>query len=199
MWELSKLRKVKLPFTDDIIQSLHTGDNILLSGVIYAARDAAHKRMIESLEKGQPLPFDIKRQTIYYMGPSPARPGEVSGAAGPTTSGRMDIYSPRLLQAGLKGMIGKGSRTLTVRAAIVQYKAVYMATIGGAGALLAGCIHKSEVVAFAELGAEAIRKLEVEDLPVTVINDIYGRDLYEEGKAQYSRVKDYYCSNQASE
>ncbi len=179
------LKKIKLPLTDETIRDLHAGDNVLLSGVIYVARDAAHKRLVETMDKGQPLPFELKGQTIYYMGPSPARPGQVIGAAGPTTSGRMDSFSPRLMEAGLKGMIGKGNRSKPVKEAIKRYKAVYFAAIGGAGALIAKGIKKSEVVAYEELGAEAIRKLEVEDFPVTVINDIYGNDLYEEGKARY--------------
>jgi fumarate hydratase subunit beta len=179
------LKKVKLPLTDEIIQDLHAGDNILLTGVMYVARDAAHKRLVETMDKGQPLPFDIRGQTIYYMGPSPAKPGHVIGAAGPTTSGRMDSFSPRLMEAGLKGMIGKGNRSESVKKAIKHYKAVYFAAIGGAGALIARGIKKSEVVAYEELGAEAIRKIEVEDFPVTVINDIYGNDLYDEGKARY--------------
>ncbi len=181
------LKKVKLPLTEETIRELHTGENVLLTGVIYVARDAAHKRLVESLDQGQSLPFDIRGQTIYYMGPSPARPGQVIGAAGPTTSGRMDSYTPRLLEAGLKGMIGKGNRSRAMREAIVRYKAVYFAAIGGAGALLARGIQKSELIAYEELGAEAVRKLEVEDFPVTVIDDIYGNDLYEQGKARYRR------------
>ncbi len=177
--------KIKLPLTDDIVKDLHAGDNVLLNGVIYVARDAAHKRLVDTLNKGQPLPFDIKGQTIYYMGPSPARPGEVIGAAGPTTSGRMDSFSPQLMKAGLKGMIGKGSRTQAVKDAMKKYRAVYFAAIGGAGALIARSIKKSELIAYEELGAEAIRKLEVEDFPVTVINDIYGGDLYDQGKAKF--------------
>jgi len=179
------LKKVQLPLTDETIKGLHAGDNVLLNGVMYVGRDAAHKRLVETLDKGQLLPFDIKGQTIYYMGPSPAKPGQVIGAAGPTTSGRMDTYSPRLMQEGLKGMIGKGNRTRPVKEAMVKYQAVYFAAIGGAGALIAKGIKKSDVIAYEELGAEAIRKLEVEDFPVTVINDIYGKDLYEEGKAKY--------------
>jgi fumarate hydratase subunit beta len=179
------LKRIKLPLTEDVVKDLHAGDNVLLTGVIYVARDAAHKRMIESQEKGQPLPFDIKGQTIYYMGPSPAKPGQVIGAAGPTTSGRMDSYAVQLIQEGLKGMIGKGNRSNAVKEAMVKYKAVYFAAIGGAGALIAKCIKKAEVMAFEELGAEAVRRIEVEDFPATVINDIYGRDLYEEGKAKY--------------
>lgn len=179
------MKKVKLPLTEETIKDLHAGDNVLLSGVIYVARDSAHGRMVAALEKGQPLPFDIKGQTIYYMGPSPAKPGNVIGAAGPTTSGRMDGFAPKLMEVGLKGMIGKGNRTKAVKDAMVKYKAVYFAAIGGAGALISKSIKKSDLVAYEDLGAEAVRKLEVEDFPVTVINDIYGKDLYEEGKAKY--------------
>jgi fumarate hydratase subunit beta len=179
------LKKVKLPLNEESLKDLHAGDNVLLSGVIYVGRDAAHKRIIDALDKGVPAPFDVKGQTIYYMGPSPAKPGHVIGAAGPTTSGRMDSYSPRLMEIGLKGMIGKGNRSKAVKDAIKKYKAVYFAAIGGAGALIAKSIKKSETVAYPELGAEAVLKLEVEDFPVTVINDIYGNDLYEEGKAKY--------------
>ncbi|MBN1188649.1 MAG: Fe-S-containing hydro-lyase [Dehalococcoidales bacterium] len=179
------LKKVKLPLTDEAVMDLHAGDNVLLTGVIYVARDTAHKRMVETMDRGQPLPFDIRGQTIYYMGPSPAKPGQVIGSAGPTTSGRMDRFSPRLMEAGLKGMIGKGNRSKVVKEAIKSHKAVYFAAIGGAGALIAKGIKKSEVVAYEELGAEAVRRLEVENFPVTVINDIYGSDLYEEGKARY--------------
>lgn len=178
-------KRIQLPLTEDIIKNLRAGDNVLLSGVIFVARDAAHKRLVEALDRGQELPFDIKGQTIYYMGPSPAKPGQVIGAAGPTTSGRMDTYSPRLMEEGLKGMIGKGTRSKAVKEAMVKHKAVYFAAIGGAGALIARVIKKSELIAYEDLGAEAIRKLEVEDFPVTVINDIYGNDLYEEGKAKY--------------
>jgi len=180
-------RKVTLPLTDDAVKSLKAGDNVLLTGVMYVARDAAHKRMIEALDKGEPLPFDIKGQTIYYMGPSPARPGRVIGSAGPTTSGRMDIYAPRLIEEGLRGMIGKGMRSLDVKDAVKKHGAVYLAAIGGAGALISKSIKRSEVIAYEELGAEAVRQLEVEDFPATVINDIYGRDLYQEGKAEYRK------------
>jgi fumarate hydratase subunit beta len=182
------LKEVELPLSDETIKDLRTGDNVLLSGVIYVARDAAHMRLIEALDNHKTLPFDIKGQTIYYMGPAPAKPGQVIGSAGPTTSGRMDSYAPRLIESGLKAMIGKGSRSKAVREAAVKYQCVYFAAIGGTGALIAKSIHKAEIVAYEELGAEAIRKLEVKDFPVTVINDIYGRDLYEEGKAKY-RVK----------
>ncbi|MDD4877180.1 MAG: Fe-S-containing hydro-lyase, partial [Dehalococcoidales bacterium] len=159
--------------------------NIELSGVMYVGRDAAHKRLVEALDQGKALPFDIKGQTIYFMGPSPARPGQAIGSAGPTTSGRMDSYSPRLIAEGLKGMVGKGMRSQEVKDAMTKYKAVYLAAIGGAGALISKCIKKAEVVAYDDLGAEAIRRLEVKNFPVTVVNDVYGGDLYQEGKAKY--------------
>jgi fumarate hydratase subunit beta len=178
-------RKVTLPLTDAIVQDLKAGENVLLTGTMYVARDAAHKRLADALEEGKPLPFDIRGQTIYFMGPSPAKPGQPIGSAGPTTSGRMDSYSPRLIAEGLKGMIGKGMRYQVVKDAIMQYQAVYFAAIGGTGALISRSIKKSEIIAYEELGAEAIRRLEVEDFPVTVINDIYGGDLYQEGKARY--------------
>jgi fumarate hydratase subunit beta len=181
-------KKITLPLTDEVLKDLRAGDNLLLTGVIYVARDAAHKRMIEALDQGKPLPFDIKGATVFYMGPSPARPGRVIGSAGPTTSGRMDAYAPRLIAEGLKGMIGKGLRSKAVRDAMVKHKAVYLGAIGGAGALISKSIRKAEVVAYEELGAEAVRRLEVEDFPVTVVDDVYGGDLYEEGKAKY-RVK----------
>ena len=179
------VKSITLPLTDDILKDLKAGDNVLLNGVIYVGRDAAHKRLVEALNQKKPLPFDIKGQTIYYMGPSPAKPGQPIGSAGPTTSGRMDSYSPRLMAEGLKGMIGKGMRSQDVKDAIIKYKSVYFAAIGGAGALISKSIKKSEVIAYEELGAEAVRRLEVEDFPVTVINDIYGGDLYQEGKARY--------------
>ncbi len=179
------VKKVTLPLTDETLAGLKAGDNILLTGTMYVGRDAAHKRMVEALEQGKPLPFDVKGQTIYFMGPSPARPGQPIGSAGPTTSGRMDSYSPRLIAEGLKGMIGKGMRSQEVKDAMKKYKAVYLAAIGGAGALISKTIKKSEVIAYEELGAEAVRRLEVEDFPATVVNDIYGGDLYQEGKAKY--------------
>jgi len=179
---------ISLPLTDNTIESLKAGDSLLISGVLYVARDAAHKRMVEALDKGEPLPFDIKGQTIYYMGPSPAPPGKVTGSAGPTTSSRMDVYTPRFLAAGLKGMIGKGVRSKDVKDALKKYKAVYLAAVGGAGALLSKTIIKSEVIAYPELGPEAILRIEVKDFPATVINDIYGGDLYLEGKEKYGRV-----------
>ena len=178
-------KKVTLPLTDEVLKDLKTGDNLLLTGVIYTARDAAHKRMVEALDQGKPLPFDIKGATIYYMGPTPARPGRIIGSAGPTTSGRMDAYAPRLIAEGLKGMIGKGSRSKAVKDAMVKHKTVYLGAIGGAGAIVSRSIKNAEVIAYEELGAEALRRLEVENFPVTVVNDIYGGDLYEEGRAKY--------------
>jgi len=179
------VKKIMLPLTDATLEGLKSGDNILLTGTMYVGRDAAHKRMVEALDQGKPLPFDIKGQTIYFMGPSPAKPGQPIGSAGPTTSGRMDSYSPRLIAEGLKGMIGKGMRSQEVKDAMKKYKAVYLAAIGGAGALISKSIKKSEVIAYEELGAEAVRRLEVEDFPATVVNDIYGGDLYQKGKAKY--------------
>jgi fumarate hydratase subunit beta len=166
---------------------LRIGDRVSVTGIVYTARDAAHKLLVEALDKGEKLPFDMSGQTIYYMGPSPARPGEVIGSAGPTTSKRMDVYTPRLLDAGIKAMIGKGSRSAEVKEAIKKYKAVYFASIGGAGALLSKAVKKAEVVAYEELGAEAIQRLEVENFPAVVANDMYGSDLYDEGKKRYRK------------
>ena len=182
-------KKVTLPLNEEAIQELRSGDSVLLNGVIYVARDAAHKRMIEALDSGHDLPVDVQEQTIYFMGPTPPRPGRVIGSVGPTTSGRMDAYSPRLLAKGLKGMIGKGIRSQAVKDAMKQHHAVYFAAVGGAGALLSRSIKKAKVVAYDDPGAEAIRELEVEDFPVIVVNDIYGGDLYEDGKAKYRRKR----------
>ncbi len=179
---------IYLPLTDKVITELKAGDEVFLNGVIYVARDAAHKRIVAALDKKQPPPFDIKGQIIYYMGPAPARPGNTIGSSGPTTSYRMDIFSPRLIEAGLKGMIGKGARSQVVLDAIRKYKAVYFGAVGGAGALISKSIKKDDIVAYEELGAEAVRKLEIENFPVTVINDIYGGDLYQQGKAKYKIV-----------
>jgi fumarate hydratase subunit beta len=181
-------KKIALPLTDKAIADLKTGDNVLLTGVMYVGRDVVHKRLGDALNEGKPLPFNIKGQTIYYMGPSPARPGQAIGSAGPTTSYRMDPYSPRLMAEGLKGMIGKGQRTPAVKEAIKKYKAVYFAAIGGAGALMSKSIKKSKIIAYEDLGAEALLEVEVEDFPATVVNDIYGGDLYAEGKAKYQIV-----------
>lgn len=180
-------KQVSLPLTDQAIKELRAGDNILLTGVMYVARDSAHKRLIASLDRGEPPPFDLKGQTIYYMGPSPAKPGQVIGAAGPTTSGRMDSSSPRMIAAGLKGMIGKGMRSGEVKAAMRQHGAIYMAAIGGTGALISKSIKKSEVIAYGELGAEAVLRIEVEDFPATVINDIHGGDLYQAGMSKFRK------------
>lgn len=177
--------KITSPIDPDVIEKLKAGDQVLITGVLYVARDSAHKRMVEALDRGEKLPFDINGQTIYYMGPSPAKPGQVIGAAGPTTSGRMDAYAPRLMKVGLRAMIGKGLRSADVKDAMKKYKAVYLAAIGGAGALISKSIKKSEVVAYDDLGAEALRRIEVVDFPATVINDIHGGDLYEQGKAKY--------------
>jgi fumarate hydratase subunit beta len=173
------------PLTSETVSSLEIGDKVFLSGIVYSARDAAHKRLIDLLEAGKPLPFEIQGQVIYYVGPSPARPGRVIGAAGPTTSYRMDPYAPRLLELGLKGMIGKGKRSPAVIEALVKHKAVYLGATGGAGALISRSIKASEVIAYEELGPEAIRRMVVENLPTIVINDIHGRDLYEEGLIEY--------------
>jgi fumarate hydratase subunit beta len=178
-------KKITLPLNEKTIAGLKAGDAVLLTGVMFTARDAAHKRMVEALERGDALPFDIKGQTLYYVGPSPAPPGRIIGSAGPTTSGRMDEYTPRLLAAGLKAMIGKGPRSLRVRDAMKKHKAVYLASIGGAGALISKSIVKSEVVAYADLGPEAVLRIEVKDFPAMVINDIYGGDLYDEAREKY--------------
>lgn len=177
--------KITTPLTDETVEQLHAGDNVLITGTIYVGRDAAHKRLVAALDAGQELPFDPRGQIIYYMGPSPARPGRPIGAAGPTTSYRMDPYAPRLMETGLKGMIGKGNRSQPVREAMQKYKAVYFAAIGGAAALIANSIKEAEVIAYPDLGAEALRRLRVEDFPAVVVNDIYGNDAYEMGKAQY--------------
>jgi len=182
--------KITTPLTDEVIEKLRAGDKVEITGTIYVGRDAAHKRFMEALDKGEPLPFDPKGQIIYYMGPSPARPGRPIGSAGPTTSYRMDPYTPRMLEVGLKGMIGKGNRGPEVREALKKHKAVYFAAIGGAAALIANSIKKAEVIAYEDLGPEALRRLEVEDFPVIVVNDIYGGDAYEEGKAKYRMTND---------
>ena len=181
-------KNITSPIDDSTIESLHAGDQVLISGVMYVGRDAAHKRLVETLDKGGEMPFDVKGQTIYYMGPSPTKPGHVIGSAGPTTSGRMDAYTPRMLQAGLKAMIGKGLRSPDVKEAIKKHKAVYFAATGGAAALIARSITKSETIAYEELGPEAVLRLEVKDFPAVVINDCHGGDLYQEGKARYAKT-----------
>lgn len=172
-------RHINVPFDADIVKELKAGDYVYLTGTIYTARDAAHKRMYEALQNGETLPFDIEGNVIYYMGPSPAREGRAIGSAGPTTASRMDKYAPTLLDLGEKAMIGKGKRTKEVIDAIIRNKAVYFAAVGGAGALLSKCIEKSEIVCYEDLGAEAIRKLEVKDFPAIVVIDREGNNLYE--------------------
>ena len=186
MNEVSTIR-LQTPLTEADVLSLKIGDQVLLSGVIYTARDAAHKRMAEALAAGQPLPIPLEGQVIYYVGPAPTRPGEVIGPAGPTTAGRVDFYTPALLARGLKGMIGKGKRSAEVRAAIVEHGAVYFVLVGGAAALIADRIKQVDVVAYADLGTEAIHRFVVEDLSVVVANDAHGADLFEQGKAMYAR------------
>lgn len=182
---MTQTLNIKSPVDEATIKNLRAGDQVLISGVIYVARDEAHNRMIDALNQGKPLPFALKGQTIYYMGPAPAKPGQAIGSAGPTTSGRMDAYSPRLLAEGLKVMVGKGRRSQAVKYAIKKYRAVYLAATGGAGALISKSIKKAEVIAYPELGAEAILRLEVENFPAVVVNDIYGSDLYQEGQDKY--------------
>lgn len=177
--------KIQLPLKDADLERLHAGDHVLLSGVIYTGRDAAHRRMIAALEKGEALPFDVRGQVIYYVGPTPARPGRVIGSAGPTTSMRLDPYTPALLEAGLKGIIGKGGRGPAVREALKKHKAVYFAAVGGIGALLSQRIKKVDIVAYEDLGTEAVRRMEVEDFPAVVVDDVHGNDLLEMGKAKY--------------
>ncbi|RLA90947.1 MAG: Fe-S-containing hydro-lyase [Deltaproteobacteria bacterium] len=177
--------RITTPLTDEILEKLNIGDRVLISGIIYTGRDAAHKRLVELVEKGEELPFDIKGQIIYYVGPTPPKPGMAIGSAGPTTSYRMDPYAPILMEKGLKDMIGKGSRGENVIEAIKKFKAVYFGATGGAGALISKAVKKAEVVAYEDLGPEAIRRLEVENFPVIVVNDIHGRDLYVEGKKKY--------------
>lgn len=179
---------INAPISDEDAKSLHSGDYVYITGTIYTARDAAHKRMAEALAAGQPLPIDMKNNIIYYMGPSPAREGRPIGSAGPTTASRMDKYAPDLLDLGLKGMIGKGKRSQAVIDGIVRNGAVYFAAVGGAGAILSKCIKKSTVIAYDDLGTEAIRELEVEKLPVIVVIDSEGNNLYETAIKEYSRV-----------
>ncbi len=178
---------VNIPLTKEAAASLRAGDFVYLTGIVYTARDAAHKRMYEALEKGEQLPFDLQDNVIYYMGPSPARPGRVIGSAGPTTAARMDKYAPKLLDLGIRGMIGKGKRSQAVREAVVRNGAVYFAAVGGAGALLSRSIVSSEIIAYDDLGTEAVRRLEVKDFPAIVVMDAEGSDLYETAVKQYCR------------
>jgi fumarate hydratase subunit beta len=183
-------RVITTPLTDEVVESLHAGDRLLITGVLYTARDAAHKRLVELVDRGEPLPLELKGQIIYFVGPTPAKPGRPIGSAGPTTSGRMDAYSPKLLDLGLKGMIGKGGRNEAVRESLKKNKAVYLAATGGAAALLAQRITAAKVVAYEDLGTEAIRELQVKEFPVVVIDDMYGADLYAEGRRKYERKGD---------
>lgn len=182
-------KRITLPLTEEIAQTLRMGDRVLLTGTIYTSRDAGHKRMCQSLEKGEKLPFDPENATIYYVGPTPAKPGQVIGSAGPTTSGRMDAYAPKMMSVGARGMIGKGARLPEVVEAMKKYKGVYFGAIGGAGALLAKCIKKATLIAYEDLGAEALRELYVEDMPLTVIIDCEGNNLYEKGREEYLSSK----------
>lgn len=178
-------KKVMLPLTEEKAKSLKAGDTVFLTGTIYTSRDAGHKRMCEALAKGESLPFDPTDATIYYVGPTPAQPGKIIGSAGPTTSGRMDAYAPTMMSVGARGMIGKGARLPEVIDTMKKYSGVYFGAIGGAGALLAKCVKKCELIAYEDLGAEALRKLYVEDMPLTVIIDSEGNNLYETGRENY--------------
>jgi fumarate hydratase subunit beta len=184
---MAQLKNLKTPLTNDDLKDLRVGDKVTLSGAIYSARDAAHKRIVELIDKQEKLPFDLEGAAVYYVGPAPAKPGYAIGSAGPTTSGRMDAYTPLLISKGLKGMIGKGPRSAEVKEAMKQHGAVYFAAVGGAGALISKSITKAEVVAYPELGAEAIRRMEVKDLPLIVAIDMFGNDLYQSGKEAYKQ------------
>ncbi|MBI1910406.1 MAG: Fe-S-containing hydro-lyase [Deltaproteobacteria bacterium] len=180
--------KITPPLTDAQVEKLRAGDKVLITGVLYTARDAAHKRLIELIENGKELPFELKGQLIYYVGPTPAKPGQVIGSAGPTTSGRMDAYTVKLLELGLKGTVGKGARSKEVLEAMKKHKAVYMAAVGGAAALIARSIKKAEIIAYEDLGPEAVRRLEVVDFPAIVVNDAFGGDLFAQGVEKYRRA-----------
>ncbi len=180
-------KKIQTPLNDETVAGLRAGDRVLISGYLYTARDAAHKRMTELLDKGEQLPFDIKGQIIYFVGPAPAKPGQVINSAGPTTSGRMNAYSPKMIAAGLKGMVGKGEMGAGVVEALKKHKAVYMVAVGGAGALIAEKITEVELVAYEDLGAEAVRRLKVKDFPAIVAQDCYGDNIYVAGVKKYSK------------
>lgn len=180
---------IKTPVTDEVIEKLRAGDSVFITGYLFTGRDSAHKKLIDLLNDGKELPIDVQGQFIYYVGPTPARPGKPIGSAGPTTSYRMDSYAPTLYKLGLKGTIGKGLRNTEVKNSLKEYKAVYLAAVGGAGALISQSIIEAEIIAYPELGPEAIRRLKVENFPCIVINDMYGGDLYDEGKQKY-KLKD---------
>ncbi len=184
---MSDVKRITTPLTDEAVAGLKAGDNVLISGTILTGRDAAHKKLMDLIDKGEPLPVDIRGQIMFYVGPTPARPGKPIGSAGPTTSYRMDVFTPKLHELGLKATVGKGSRSAEVLAALKKYKAVYLAVTGGAAALVSKSIRQAEVVAYPELGPEAIRRLEVEDFPAQVINDMYGGDIYVEGRGKYEQ------------
>jgi fumarate hydratase subunit beta len=177
--------RITTPVSDEVIEKLRTGDRVYITGALYTGRDSAHKKLIDLVNEDKELPIDVKGQFIYYVGPTPARPGNPIGSAGPTTSYRMDSYAPALHKLGLKGTIGKGARNEEVKESLKKYKGVYLAAVGGAGALISKSIVSAEVIAYPELGPEAIRRIEVKDFPCIVINDMYGGDLYQEGKEQY--------------
>jgi fumarate hydratase subunit beta len=182
---MSDVKHIEAPLSKEGLKTLRAGDSVLISGVVYAARDAAHKRLKALLDEGGELPFDIEGQIIYYVGPCPARPGEIIGSAGPTTSGRMDAYAPALIERGLAGMLGKGLRSAEVIASMVKFGAVYFGATGGAGALIAKSVVSEEILAFPELGPEALRRLVVRELPAVVVIDVYGNDLYVTGREKY--------------
>jgi fumarate hydratase subunit beta len=181
------VKKIQAPLTAETVKDLRAGDSVLISGTIYSGRDLAHKKLFDAVKAGEKLPFDLAGAVIYYVGPSPAKPGRVIGSAGPTTSYRMDAYSPLLIEKGLRGMVGKGNRNQAVRDAMKMHGAVYFAAVGGAAALIAKTIKASKVIAYEDLGPEAVREMKVEDFPAIVINDMYGGDLYEQGVAKYRK------------
>jgi len=185
--DMAETLEISSPLSAEVVEQLRVGTKVLISGVIYTGRDAAHKRLVAALDAGEELPFDLHGQTIYYVGPSPARPGRVIGSAGPTTSSRMDVFAPRLMETGLRAMIGKGDRSAAVREAIERYRGVYFVAVGGAAALIAKSIKAAEVIAYEDLGPEAIRRLEVDRFPAIVGNDAHGGDLFEQGQAAYRR------------
>lgn len=179
------VKRISAPLTDEDIKELKAGDRVIINGKVLTGRDAAHKRLVELINKGEELPVDLEGQIIYYVGPTPAKPGDVIGAAGPTTSGRMDAYTPQVLEKGVKAVIGKGARSQEVKDALKKNNAVYFAAIGGAAAKIKDTIKSCDIIAYEDLGPEAIRELEVEEFPVVVVNDAYGNDVYEEGRKQY--------------
>ncbi len=186
---MDEIIRINTPLSEDVVRSLHAGDAVLLSGYVYTARDLAHQRLVSALERGEILPFNVKGAVIYYVGPCPAKPGKPIGSCGPTTSYRMDHYTPKLLEAGLKGMIGKGNRSPRVIEGLIRFGGVYFAAVGGAGALLAQRVKSAKVIAYEDLGPEAVQELLVEDLPLIVVNDCYGADLYQEGVKRFKKEK----------